>query len=158
MKEINPQETTRAYAFEMWMKAPMPMVTLFKTLDVSRLVRMSRRKGMKFNMLMCYCIGKAASGIKEFYLLPVGHKLMQYDELAVNAIIGSMYKHGYIDEIKNSVLVSVQGNDETVRDEIKERVVNDIKETLSAYSVESSVISQSFEFLSIKWIYYQDLG
>ena len=87
MKEINPQETTRAYAFEMWMKAPMPMVTLFKTLDVSRLVRMSRRKGMKFNMLMCYCIGKAASSIKEFYLLPVGDKLMQYDELAVNAII-----------------------------------------------------------------------
>ena len=89
MKEINPQETTRAYAFEMWMKAPMPMVTLFKTLDVSRLVRMSRRKGMKFNMLMCYCIGKAASGIKEFYLLPVGDKLMQYDELAVNAIIAN---------------------------------------------------------------------
>lgn len=87
MKEINPQETTRAYAFEMWMKAPMPMVTLFKTLDVSRLVRISRRTGMKFNMLMCYCIGKAASGIKEFYLLPVGDKLMQYDELAVNAII-----------------------------------------------------------------------
>lgn len=89
MKEINPQETTRAYAFEMWMKAPMPMVTIFKTLDVSRLVRMSRRKGMKFNMLMCYCIGKAASGIKEFYLLPVGDKLMQYDELAVNAIIAN---------------------------------------------------------------------
>ena len=89
MKEINPQETTRAYAFEMWMKAPMPMVTIFKTLDVSRLVRMSRRKGMKFNMLMCYCIGKAASSIKEFYLLPVGDKLMQYDELAVNAIIAN---------------------------------------------------------------------
>ena len=87
MKEINPQETTRVYAFEMWKKAPMPMVTLFKTLDVSRLVRISRRTGMKFNMLMCYCIGKAASGIKEFYLLPVGDKLMQYDELAVNAII-----------------------------------------------------------------------
>ena len=33
MKEINPQETTRAFAFEMWMKAPMPMVTIFKTLD-----------------------------------------------------------------------------------------------------------------------------
>ena len=37
MKEVNPQETGRAYAFEMWMNAPMPMVTFFKTLDVSRL-------------------------------------------------------------------------------------------------------------------------
>ena len=26
MKEINPKETSRAYAFEMWLKAPMPMV------------------------------------------------------------------------------------------------------------------------------------
>ena len=67
---INPQDTTRAYAFEMWMQAPMPMVTFFRTLDVSHLLRVSRRTGMKFNMLMCWCIGKAASGIKEFYLLP----------------------------------------------------------------------------------------
>lgn len=37
MQEVNPAETTRAYAFEMWMKAPMPMVTLFRTIDVSKL-------------------------------------------------------------------------------------------------------------------------
>ena len=87
--EINPQETTRAYAFEMWMKAPMPMVTFFKTLNVTRLVKASRRKGMKFNMLMCYCIGKAASGIKEFYMLPEGDKLMQYDSIPVNTIVAN---------------------------------------------------------------------
>lgn len=89
MKEVNPQETSRAYAFEMWMKAPMPMVTFFKTLNVSRLVKISRRSGMKFNILMCYCIGKAASGVKEFYLLPVGDKLMQYDSIAVNTIVAN---------------------------------------------------------------------
>lgn len=50
MQEINPKETTRAYAFEMWMKAPIPMVTLIKTLDVSRLRRISRKRGLKFNM------------------------------------------------------------------------------------------------------------
>ncbi len=89
MTEIDPQTTTRAYAFEMWMQAPMPMVTFFKTLDVTRLVRLSRKTGMKFNMLMCYCIGKAASGIKEFYLLPVNGKLMQYDTIAVNTIVAN---------------------------------------------------------------------
>lgn len=87
MKEVNPKETTRAYAFEMWMKAPMPMVTLFKTLDVTRLRRISRRQGLKFNMLMCWCIGRAASQVKEFYMLPVGGKLMQYDSIAVNTIV-----------------------------------------------------------------------
>ena len=89
MREINPKETTRAYAFEMWMQATMPMVTFFKTLDVSRLVKFSRRNGLKFNMLMCYCIGRAASKIKEFYLLPVGDKLMQYESIAVNTIVAN---------------------------------------------------------------------
>jgi len=89
MKAVNPEETSRAYAFEMWMSAPMPMVTFFKTLNVSRLVKISRRTGMKFNMLMCWCIGKAAGSVKEFYLLPVGDKLMQYDSIAVNTIVAN---------------------------------------------------------------------
>lgn len=89
MHEVNPKETARSYAFEMWMKAPMPMVTLFKTLDVTRLWRISRRRGLKFNMLMCWCIGKAASQIKEFYMLPVGGKLMRYDTIAVNTIVAN---------------------------------------------------------------------
>ena len=89
MQEVNPKETTRAYAFEMWMKAPMPMVTLMKTLDVSRLRFISRKRRLKFNMLMCWCIGKAATQIKEFYLLPVGNKLMQYDTIAVNTIVSN---------------------------------------------------------------------
>lgn len=89
MQEVNPKETTRAYAFEMWMKAPMPMVTLIKTLDVSRLRRIGRRHGLKFNMLMCWCIGKAASQVKEFYMLPVDGKLMRYDTLAVNTIVAN---------------------------------------------------------------------
>ena len=87
MKEVNPQETARAYAFEMWMKAPMPMVTFFRTLDVGPLAKASRKRGLKFNMLMCWCIGRAASGIEEFYLLPVGDRLMRYDTLAVNTIV-----------------------------------------------------------------------
>ncbi|MDE6445488.1 MAG: chloramphenicol acetyltransferase [Alistipes sp.] len=87
MQETDPKTTSRAYAFEMWMQAPMPMVTFFRTLDVTRLVRTARRKGLKFNMLMCWCIGRAASGIKEFYLLPVDGKLMRYDAIAVNTIV-----------------------------------------------------------------------
>ena len=86
-KEINPNETSRAQAFELWMKAPNPMVTFFKTIDVTRIVKVSRKRGYKFNMLLDYCIGRAASTVKEFYLLPVGDKLMQYDSIAVNTIV-----------------------------------------------------------------------
>ena len=89
MREINPAETARAYAFEMWMKAPMPMVTFFKRLDVTRLRRYGRRHGLKFNMLMCWCIGRAASQVKEFYMLPVDGRLLSYDSLAVNTIVSN---------------------------------------------------------------------
>ena len=89
MREIDPKQTTRAYAFEMWMQAPNPMVTFFKTLDVTRPARISRCTGLKFNMLMCYCIGQAASQVKEFYMLPVGAKLMQFDSIAVNTIVAN---------------------------------------------------------------------
>lgn len=89
MHEIDPALTTRAYAFEMWMKAPMPMVTVFKTLDVTHLRRFGLKHGFKFNMLMCWCIGKAASQIKEFYTLPVGERLVRYDSIAVNAIVAN---------------------------------------------------------------------
>ena len=86
-KEVNLNETSRAQAFELWMKAPNPMVTFFKTIDVTRIVKVSRKRGYKFNMLLDYCIGRAASTVKEFYLLPVGDKLMQYDSIAVNTIV-----------------------------------------------------------------------
>lgn len=87
VQEVNPAQTSRASAYALWMKAPNPMVTFFKTLDVTHLVRVSRRRKLKFQMLMDYCIGKAASEIREFYTLPVGNKLMQYDTLAVNTIV-----------------------------------------------------------------------
>jgi len=84
---IDPKTTTRAAAFDLWMSAPNPMVTFFKALDVTPLYRLSHRRGLKFNMLLCWCIGKAAGEVKEFYLLPVGRELLQYDSLAVICII-----------------------------------------------------------------------
>lgn len=94
----------------MWMSSPMPMVTLVKTLDVTRLVKASKKSGIKFNVLMCWCIGKAAKDIKEFYLLPerprvgdgnrealatdrdartsgMNGKLYQFDQFAINVIV-----------------------------------------------------------------------
>ena len=86
-KEVDPKNTTRAAAYALWMKAPNPMVTFFKTFDVTNLIKVSRKRSLKFNMLLDYCIGRAAVKVKEFYILPVGEKLMQYDTIAVNTIV-----------------------------------------------------------------------
>ena len=87
--DINPKDTNRAQAFEIWMKSPMPMVTLTKTFDVTRMYKVSQRQGVKFNMLLCWCIGKAASRMDEFYLLPEGDKLYKYNRLAINVIVNN---------------------------------------------------------------------
>ena len=84
---IDPEATARAEAYKLWMSAPNPMVTFFKTLEVTPLLRFGRRRGYKFNMLLCWCIGKAASEAGEFYLLPVGRELWKYDSIAVNTIV-----------------------------------------------------------------------
>ena len=90
-REINPPESNRAEAFQVWMSSPMPMVTLVKTLDVSRLVKASKKSDIKFTTLMCWCIGKAASQVEEFFLLPEKGKLFQYDRLAINVIVTNRY-------------------------------------------------------------------
>ncbi|MBR3451587.1 MAG: chloramphenicol acetyltransferase [Muribaculaceae bacterium] len=90
MKQVvNPKDTSRAKAFELWMSSPMPMVTLNKTFDVTRLHRIAKRKGLSFNMLLCWCIGKAASQIKEFCTLPEHGQLFNYDCLAINVIVNN---------------------------------------------------------------------
>ena len=87
MKPVNPQDTPRAAQFDIWKNAPNPMLVFVKRLDVTNLVRISRRKHIKFNMLLDYCIGKAAIDQKEFYLLPVGNQLMQFDKIAINTMV-----------------------------------------------------------------------
>ena len=89
-QEVNPKDTKRAFAFELWMKSPMPMLTFTKTFDVTRLCKVSRRRGMKFNMLLSWCIGKVASGMEVFYILPQNGKLYKYDSMAINVIVDNI--------------------------------------------------------------------
>ncbi len=86
-QEINPDDTNRAQAFGLWMKSPMPMVTLTKTFDVTLLRKMSRKKKLSFNMLLCWCIGKAASSIEEFFMIPSEDKMFKFDQLAIGPVV-----------------------------------------------------------------------
>ena len=90
MKEVNPQETSRASAFDLWMTSPMPMVTLTKTFNITRIHKASKKRHIKLNALLCWCIGKAASQVEEFYMLPVQGKMFQYERLAINVIVNNL--------------------------------------------------------------------
>lgn len=46
MHEIDPLKTNRATSYKLYINAPMPMVTIFKTLDITRLIQL-KEKGYK---------------------------------------------------------------------------------------------------------------
>ena len=64
-------------------------------------------------------------------------------ETAVNALIGSMLKNGYIDEIANSILISVQNKDKEKGAELQAKLVEEIDSLLSASSINGAFLSQS---------------
>ena len=66
-------------------------------------------------------------------------------DVAVNAIIGSMVKNGYISEIANSILVSVENDNKTKGEEIQNKVSNEISEILKGLNINGAVLSQTVE-------------
>lgn len=80
-KKENPKDTIRDAAYELWMKVSNPMVTFFKTFDVTNLIKVSRKRKLKFNMLLDIVLAEQL-----LVLLPVGDKLIQYDTIAAFSI------------------------------------------------------------------------
>ncbi len=64
-------------------------------------------------------------------------------KVAVNAIIGSMVKNGYFDQLDNEILVTVKNDDEAKAEKLHKMLAVDIDETLKTYNVEASVINQT---------------
>ncbi len=89
-QEISPKESNREEAFNLWMTSPMPMVTLTKTFDITHIIKKCKKENISPNMLLCWCIGKAASITKEFYTIPEKGKLFKYDSLAINVIVNNI--------------------------------------------------------------------
>ena len=135
--EILPQDSIRAEAFRLWMSSPMPMVTLVKTLDVGHIVRTSKRTGIKFNTLMCWCIGKAAKDIREFYILPEHGKLFLYDKLAINVIVNNS-KGGI-----NSCDIPYSDNLQQFTNDYRELTAASTNECKSSFLEECMVIGTS---------------
>lgn len=124
MHEIDPLKTNRATSWKLYIDAPMPMVTIFKTFDITNLIQL-KEKEYKLNMLLCYCILLAAQKTKEFYLLPVKHKMFQYDQLGISILVKNINQelnscdvccHSDLDTFNADYLQRVQQVKETCKD------------------------------------------
>ena len=62
-------------------------------------------------------------------------------KVAVNAIIGSMFRNGYLSELTNSVLVSVD-SDKSLYEQLVQTVTTEIEISLKGNAIDASVVSQ----------------
>lgn len=62
--------------------------------------------------------------------------------VAVNAVIGSMVTHGYLDDLDNAILVTVSNDSIRKATELRASVVSDIKKTLEENQVQAVVYDQ----------------
>ncbi|MEG1896050.1 MAG: cell wall protein, partial [Oscillospiraceae bacterium] len=63
--------------------------------------------------------------------------------VAVNAIMGSMLENGYIDELANSVLITVEGANTEKGNALCQKLTEEVQSTLQAQSVNAAVLSQT---------------
>lgn len=61
---------------------------------------------------------------------------------ATNAIIGSLLKHGYIDELANSILLSVEDKDSVRGEALQQTLTSEINAILEGASINAALLSQ----------------
>ncbi|MCR5711508.1 MAG: hypothetical protein K6G46_03530 [Prevotella sp.] len=87
--EIDPKDTSRAQAFELWMKSPMPMVTLTKTFDVTQSASTSCQSSFIDDAMV---IGTSAMTATELDCI-----LNQYtDQFCNPMVMWSRYRKGWL--------------------------------------------------------------
>lgn len=64
-------------------------------------------------------------------------------DVAINALIGSMLRNGYLNELANSILISVDNQDPAKSAELQERLANEISAVLQSGTFNGAVLSQS---------------
>ena len=65
--------------------------------------------------------------------------------VALNALLGSLVKNGYLNANQNTVLLSVENDDETKRTALEEELSQYIYTTLQNYSIEGAIYSQNID-------------
>ncbi len=76
--------------------------------------------------------------------------------VAVNALIGSMVKNGYITELANSILISVENNDNAKAETLRQEILNQIN--MENISIISQTITEEKELTDLSNQYNISLG
>ena len=63
-------------------------------------------------------------------------------KIAVNALVGSMVRHGYLDDLDNAILVTVSGGNTEKNALVRQDVVADIENSLEEHRVQAVVYNQ----------------
>jgi len=63
-------------------------------------------------------------------------------KVACNALIGSMVKNGYLSDLSNSVLVSVQSDDEAKGHEVEKMIAGDLSASITNSDISGAVLGQ----------------
>ncbi len=66
-------------------------------------------------------------------------------DVAVNALVGSMLKNGYLSVEQNSILISVNAKNDGKAERMRETLSVDISALLSGSNIDACVITQTFE-------------
>lgn len=65
--------------------------------------------------------------------------------VAVKALIGSMVQNGYVDEAKNSVLITVESGNSQKGQELQQKLSKEVDEMLNTHSLHGSILSQQVD-------------
>jgi len=63
-------------------------------------------------------------------------------DVTINALIGSLLRHGYIDEYKNSILLSVDNQDKNKGEAMRQRLLEEINGILQQDGIEGALLSR----------------
>ena len=64
-------------------------------------------------------------------------------DVAMYAIIGSLLQHGYVDELANSILITVEDNDQTRGEKLQQELTAQADAALANAQVNGSVLAQT---------------
>ena len=65
--------------------------------------------------------------------------------VAVNALIGSLLQRGYVDELANSILISVEDGDSVRGAALQQELTTEVEAILDAASLNAAILTQSVE-------------
>ncbi|MDD4324612.1 MAG: hypothetical protein PHR37_07275, partial [Eubacteriales bacterium] len=64
-------------------------------------------------------------------------------EVAVNALVGSMVQKGYISELNNSILITVNSNNAEKGEQLQDRLTASVSSLLTSLSVDGAIMTQT---------------